>query len=349
MTEEPIPIALCTRYDQLGASSRLRFYDFVPALREAGYAPAVYPFFRRRYLERLYAGGGKSRLSAAASLLRRLWLAFLLPERLIVEYELLPMMSAALELRLLHRHRYILNFDDNVWEKYIGMPRLAGKYDQLIAAASGVIVANDFLAEKVDKLNANWIKIPTVIDLDRYARRADKRPKLTLCWIGTPVTYGYLEHFASVLRAMARIVDFDLLVIASKNLASRAIPGVSMIFEDWSAETEVELISSCHIGIMPLDNDEFARGKSAYKLIQYLGAGLPVIGSAVGENRQVIDAGCGFLADSAEEWVSALRQLADPACRTKKILGAEARAIFFSLQRYGGIYTDFVRKTFRDK
>ena len=92
-----LPLAVCTRYDELGASSRLRYYAYRAALEEGGFAVRMLPFFGRAYLKRLYGGGGKSRWLAAAALLRRLAALPGLPERLLIEYELLPSLPAGVE------------------------------------------------------------------------------------------------------------------------------------------------------------------------------------------------------------------------------------------------------------
>ena len=341
-----IPLGVLTRYDEMGASSRLRYYLFRNALENGGFRPEYHPFFRAAYLRRLYAGQGKSRLLAAGALLRRLALLPRLPERLLVEYELLPELSAACELKFLRRHRYILNFDDNVWEKYAAQPRLAGKYDELIRRADGVIAANDFLLERVAALNPNAIKIPTVVDLGAYDPAGVKKfPRFTVGWIGTPVTYSYLEQAAGALRTMSRAADFELLVIARRDLEARAIPGVRMRFADWSADAEAGLLLQCHAGIMPLTDDPFSRGKSAYKLIQYQAAGLPAIASPVGENVRVIRHGVtGFLADSPAEWADALKQLAaDSGLCAAMGLAARAAAFDYSLQKYGPVEAAFLR------
>lgn len=128
-----VPLGVYTRYDRLGASSRLRYYGYRAAFEAAGFAPEFYPFFSDAYLTRLYAGRGKSRLLAAAALVRRFAASTRLPEKLLIEYELLPELPYGIEARFLRGRRYVLNFDDDVWIKYEGRGRLADKYDRLVA------------------------------------------------------------------------------------------------------------------------------------------------------------------------------------------------------------------------
>ncbi len=302
------------------------------------------PFFSRAYLKRLYAGLGKSRVLACAALLRRLSVLRRLPRHLLIEYELLPNVPAALEMAILRHHCYVLNFDDNVWEKYAGT-RLSGKFDRIISGAAGVIVANNFLAQRVSGLNDNWLEIPTAVDLAHYGGEVAKRSRFTLVWVGTPVTYVYLEKFADTLRAMTAVADYELLVLARRCLEKRSIPGVPMRFEDWSVANEAQVLASSHVGIMPLTDDPMSCGKSAYKIIQYLAAGLPVIASPVGENTRVLTHECGILAGTRDEWCEAVRCLAeDTAVRARLSRGATERAKEYSLQKFRPVLTDFMRK-----
>ncbi len=342
------PLAMCTRYGRLGASSRLRFHCYADALREAGYRVAIDSFYPNEYLRKLYAGKGASRRLALNALAGRFFRSFALPERLIVEYELLPFVPYGIEKLFLSRRRYVLNFDDNVWEKYAKSPLMRGKYDRLAAGAAGVIAANAFLREKAAAFNSNVIEIPTAVELADYRVDLPKRPGFALCWIGTPMTYFYLERIADTLRAMAKKVDFTLVVIARKSLESRRIAGIKQEFLDWSEESETVEIARCHAGIMPLADDDFSRGKSAYKLIQCLAAGLPVIASPVGENCRVVNDGCGFLAHDTAGWCGALAKLAEPETYRRLAGGAKERARDYSLEVQRPRYVEFVKACFGD-
>ena len=335
-------LGIFTRYDRMGASSRLRFYQWQEDFASFGYEPEFYPLLTRNYLKKLYRSGKKSKLALAAASICRFFQLLKAPRELLIEYELFPYLPAKWELLFLRRKRYFLGFDDNVWEKYSNDPALADKYDLLIRNAAGVIVANEFLYEKVKPLNSNLLRLPTVIQLEDYLASAPPKPeRFTIGWIGTPVTYRYLEAFAEILQKASKAVDFELKVIASKHLTP--IDGVRMHFVDWSTETEVQELKTCHIGIMPLTDDDFSKGKSAYKLIQYLGAGLPSVASPVGENCKVITPETGFLANSAEEWIEAIRTLAgDSTLRHNMSEAALVRAYDYSQARYAAEFEKFL-------
>ena len=337
------PLALCTRYTAKGASSRLRFFDYTDALEKAGFAVEKDCFYPEKYLEKLYRTGRRDPLCLAGALMKRLCRAHRLPEALWIEYELLPYLPFWAEALLLRNRRYVLNFDDDIFLRYGQEPN---KLDWLTAGAAGVICANDRLLERVSRHQKNVLKVPTVVNLTKYrnavelAAHAAPDHKLMAVWIGTPVTYRYLLDAAEHLRAMYRERPYTLRVIASADLPP--VDGLEMQFFDWSEETEAMLIAEADFGIMPLlANDAFAGGKSAYKIIQYLACGLPVIASPVGENCRVLTPECGILASSPEEWARAINNMTDPALHT----GAAIRGREYSIEHWGPKVADFLRET----
>ncbi|MBR7138057.1 MAG: glycosyltransferase family 4 protein [Lentisphaeria bacterium] len=329
-------LALFCRYAENGASSRLRFFRYLPFFRAAGVGVEIHSFFDAPYLERLYAGKGRSLPALFRGIWRRKKELAHLPCHvpLFIEYELFPMLWSWCDLRALKKRKYFLNFDDPVWEKYAKIPTLRNKYDTLAKHAAGIVAANDLIVERFSKLNRNILKVPTAIDLDRYdAAPKEKFSRFTIVWIGSPATFGYLTAFQPTLKKMAASCDFELLIIGKSTWG--ALPGVPSRSVEWSEESEAELISRSHLGIMPLPDESFAKGKSAYKLIQYAGAGLPALGAPVGENCQVIsDCETGFLCRTAAEWCSRLRELAENE-KLRFEMGKRARekAEMWSLKR----------------
>ncbi|MDD3155153.1 MAG: glycosyltransferase [Victivallaceae bacterium] len=367
-------VTIYTRYGRAGASSRLRFYDWLPRLeggsavssgnfdqspvddcRDDGKHDAclvfspVRNFFPDCYLKKLYAGDKTAKLYYLFALLRRgMQLLRNRKKPLWLEYELLPFLPWRFEKIFLPR-RYVVAFDDNVWEKYRSTPLLSDKFDEISRHASGVIVANEFLQNKVQALNRNILLLPTVLEPSRYRQEHEEKFKrFTLIWIGTPITYrASLAPFQGMLRKLAQQIDFELLIVAGKSLQAEAFEGVPMRFEDWSPETETTLPGRCHVGIMPLPEDEFSQGKSAYKLLQYQAAGLPLVASPVGENRRVVQEGVnGFTPATEEEWIARLQTLSRDEALCKRLgQNALANSRFYSFNYYRDTLSSFLNRT----
>jgi glycosyltransferase involved in cell wall biosynthesis len=189
--------------------------------------------------------------------------------------------------------------------------------------AHTVVAGNDYLARHARQAGARHVEIvPTAIDLGRYRDlpAAPASHGVTVGWIGIPLNAHYLQMVEPALR----VVDSIQLHVVGAPVPPEfhGIPAESF---PWSEDTEIARIAGFDIGIMPLCDTPWERGKCAYKLLQVMAAGKPVIASPVGANVQVVRHGInGFLADTTEEWTNALRSLAaDPALRQR--MGAEAR------------------------
>ena len=330
-------IACLTRYDGLGASSRVRFMQYHGALVRLipGLVIEQQPLLSATYLERKYAGRGvfaatvRSYACRVAS--RGLGLA---PDLWWIEKELWPFVPATIELTLLRRRPYVLDLDDAIFHNYDQHPsrvvrRLYGtKIDRLMAGAALVAAGNEYLAARARAAGARWVEVlPTVIDLDRYPAprlRAAGAPAgvVTVGWIGSPATAHYLAQIAEPLARLARERRVRLVVVGGGPVD---LPGLDVTTVPWTEATEVESIAGFDIGVMPLADSPWERGKCGYKLIQYMACGVPVVASPVGVNTAIVSEGVnGFLATTPDDWHAALAKLAgDAALRAR--LGHKGR------------------------
>jgi len=322
-----IDVLLLTRYERLGASSRVRFLQYLPALEREGFTFDVQPLLDNAYVRSLYGGpkvGFGSLLLAYARRFRALHRR-LRYDLVWLEKEALPWLPAFLEIARLQGLPYVVDYDD-AWfyryERHWLSPLLGHKIDAVMRVAHTVVAGNDFLARRARQAGARAVEIvPSAIDLDRY-QNLPARPAagpLNVGWIGIPLNAHYLAIVAPALRAAEGI---NLQVVGGPVPVELAgIPAESF---PWTEESEIARIAAFDVGIMPLHDTPWERGKCAYKLIQVMAAGKPVIASPVGANRQVVEHGVnGFLAETPEEWTQALRALSDPDLRRR--MGEAAR------------------------
>ena len=281
-----------------------------------------------------YSRGRPDAANVLSAFATRLWGALKMPRSalVVIEYELLPWLPAVLERWLAWRgFRMVLDYDDAIFHQYDAHPnpwvrRLLGrKIATVMRLAHTVVAGNAYLADYARRAGARRVVvIPTVIDLLRYpvVERAHHTEVFTIGWIGSPSTARYLQGVAPALaqvcadgRAMVRLIG----------AGSADLRGVPVDAIPWREETEVDEIRRCDVGIMPLPDEPWARGKCGFKLIQYMACGLPVVASPVGVNQQIVEHGVnGFLAQTPQEWVTALDTLRnDPALRAR--MGAAGR------------------------
>ena len=226
----------------------------------------------------------------------------------------------------------IFDFDDAIWLPLQGRSNgmfsrlhFHGKTRSICRIATAVSAGNSYLADYARRFNQRVAVIPTSIELDDYpvvSEPAD-RP-FVVCWTGSISTLAHFEHARVALERLAERVDLVVKVICNRP-PEQPIAGARTDFVPWSAATEARAVGESHVGIMPLPDDEFTRGKCGLKALQCMATGRPVVISPVGMNVELIRHGRnGFLAATPREFVEALSDLADsPDLRRR--LGQAAR------------------------
>jgi glycosyltransferase involved in cell wall biosynthesis len=320
-------ILLLGRYSDLGASSRYRFYQYLPYLREQGFDITVSPFLDNAYIQRRYSGQRTSLLKVVLTYGQRIS-SLLQSDRydlIWLEKEALPWIPPWLE-SLLYKSRvpYLVDYDDAIFHQYDQHPSslirslLGKKIDRVMHKAAMVIAGNDYLATHAYQSGAKKVEVlPTVIDLERYPLVARSENEVfTIGWIGSPMTCGYLKEIQPALQKVCRDGKARVVAIGAKGLELEDVP---LEIKPWSEATEVQNIQQFDVGIMPLSDSPFEWGKCGLKLIQYMGCACPVIGSPIGVNQKIIEPGInGFQASCQEEWVEAFQTLKnDPMLRKR--------------------------------
>lgn len=330
-------ILFLTRYGRLGASSRMRFLLYLPWFKKMGIECTIAPLIDDKQLAERYRKNRYGLSSLMRSYTRRL--LFLRQKRRFdlvwIEKEALPWFPAWLEHWLLGGVPYALDFDDAIFHNYdlhssLVVRRFFSKrIDHLMAGARLVVAGNNYLAQRAREAGAPMVEIvPTLVDLDRYSAKIASNGKVDLpriVWIGSPSTARYLELLQKPLEELGRQFTFKLRVIGADAFA---LQGVNVECVPWTEASEAALIRECDIGIMPLLDSPWERGKCGYKLIQYMACGLPVVASPVGVNCEIISNGeNGYLAGSDVEWVDVLGTLLSDAVLRHQMGAAGRRRV----------------------
>jgi glycosyltransferase involved in cell wall biosynthesis len=324
-------ILALTRYQRLGSSSRVRFYQYFPYLQSQGVEIISVPFFDDEYVRNLYQGQTLSLQVVLQAYIHRLttlthknnfdlfW----------VEKEFLPWVPAIIESLFRARNiPYVVDYDDAVFHRYglhanpLVRTFLGNKIDHVMHNASLVIAGNEYLAERAIKARARKVDIlPSVVDVKQYMLKQHKPDSaFVIGWIGSPVTESYLGIIHEALDELKQESAIKFILVGAGNAQPFAAIPTEMI--PWSEEIELTVNQKFDVGIMPLIDGPFERGKCGYKLIQYMAGGLPVVASPVGVNQQIVEHGInGYLANSTDEWINYLRKLRDDV-QSRKVMGA---------------------------
>ncbi len=241
--------------------------------------------------------------------------------------------------------RLVFDFDDAVmyrsskWQNPRSRSRML-KFKKTVQACDLIFAGNSFLKEEAERFISpqKVYVIPTVIDLDRYTPKNhdDSHDGLTLGWIGSRSSLPYLKAIMPALEDLSRRHSIvRLKIVCDRFLDSRHIP---VIKKRWEEATEVEDVKSFDVGLMPLSDDVWSKGKCALKIIQSLAVGVPVVCSPVGANREIVKNGSnGFWAKAQSEWIERLSILIEnPSLRQD--MGRRGRRIVaekYSVQAIG--------------
>lgn len=324
-------ILALTRYGRLGASSRVRVLQYVPALEKAGFTVRVQSLFHDDDLRRLYKEGRRSPARMMKALVERTAAILKAQDGEIVwlQQELFPFLPYGIEAALLAGKKLVIDFDDahHLYYKPLPAPlRLiyGAKIERLMRRADVVIAGSPFMVDTARAAGAkNVHQVYSAVDSTAFPALAPQPPRFTVGWIGTPMTARQSLH--QLREPLARFLgetNADAVFIGMDDSQFPELPGKRVA---WSEAAEQEFLPRLSVGLCPLDDTPWTRGKSGYKIIQYMASGRPALTSPVGIAAEIVEDGVtGFHCRTPDDWYRRLHQLhGDPALL--KTLGEVSR------------------------
>jgi len=315
-----------------GAGTRARIIQYLPYLAAAGIRGDVRPFFSAEFFAIVYQSG------RWATKLRHFFISSvkrfsdcLRAKQYDVVYlyrEGFPLGPPVIEWWLLRSGKPVVyDLDDAIHlpdprpglnRRLISLLKWHSKVPWMIARSAHVVVGNDYLKAYAERFNPRVTVVPTPEDPSRFPNRP-KPPgtPFTIGWIGSHSTAHYLKQLTPVFQELAKRYSFVLKVVGANSPI--VMPGVQVVNKPWRLHEEVEDVQSFDIGAYPLSGAEFDRGKACYKAILYMAAGVPIVASNHGANRDIIQDGVnGLLASSEREWIERLAlSIENPTLRAR--------------------------------
>jgi glycosyltransferase involved in cell wall biosynthesis len=239
----------------------------------------------------------------------------------------------------------VFDVDDALW-----LNGRAGFSERIASLCDGVLAGNDFLAEHYRNVASRVWVVPTCVDTEVWVPRRGRSAggEWTVGWTGSLSTLPYLAAIEEPLADfLEQHPDARLLVVSERAPALGKLPAGRWRFEKWSPAAEVGLVQQMDVGLMPLPDSDWARGKCALKMLLYMSVGVPVVVSPVGVSRDILSKGeVGIAAAAGSDWVVALSRLfGDRSAATR--MGHEGRRVveaFYSVRENA----DLLARVFRE-
>ncbi len=367
----PIRVLALSPIPEEGAGCRFRIAQFIPYLRSVGIDVTLRSLYTADFFHLVYKHGHYLRKASRFATLSLKHIASLRDlsrfDVLFLYREMLPIGPAVVERLLAIRGRppIVFDFDDAIFlpsvseaNQFIRALKAPGKVATIIRHSDRVIAGNEYLAAYARRFTDAVTVIPTCVDTTRFVpspsafsrNGSGAAHEPIVGWIGSPTTAPYVRSLADVLRRVREQHAFTLRVSGAGDTVT--VPGVDIEQPAWSLSDEVELFNTCDVGVYPLADDEWSRGKCGFKAIEFMACGVPVVASAVGVNREIIQDGVnGFLASSEREWVEKIGSLLSDR-ELRKRFGEDGRRTVeerYSLRINAPALADALRATFRDR
>jgi len=297
------------------ASQRFRFEQYYELLRSNGFEIVIRSFWSERMWDIFYENGHffRKAIFLIGSLFKRIFLLFNLRkyDYIFIHREVSPVgppLFSWIASKVLKK-KIIFDFDDAIWlpnysyyNRWFSFLKNYSNTKRLCKWAYKVSCGNDYLQDFAKRYNANTVLNPTTIDTEYYHNKIkvyNLTTPLVIGWTGTHSTIKYLSEVIPILQELEKELSFTFLVISDEK------PGFelnSLEYIQWKKETEIDDLLKIDVGIMPLVENEWSKGKCGFKALQYMALGIPAIVSPVGVNTQIVNQTNGFVCHNKKEW-----------------------------------------------
>lgn len=312
-------------------SQRFRFEQYINRLESEGNKIEFHPFLSDSTWKSLYKNGSffKKAFGIIGSFWRRFILLFYLRKADVIfihrEASMIgPPIFEWIIAKIL-RKSYIYDFDDAIWlpnysQSNARFHRLKAywKVKKIAKWAKHVSVGNDFLKEWTEKYNTHVSVISTTIDLKNvHTKKCNHQKDIPVIgWTGTHTTLHYIDPIIPVLQELEKTHNFIFRVISNE---APTYSLKSLAFCPWNKETEISDLATFNIGIMPLNETPWSKGKCGFKALQYMALEIAPVVSPVGVNTEIVtDGENGFLCTTPDQWKARLIELLEnPSLRQK--------------------------------
>lgn len=305
-----------SKYGPMGASSRMRTYNYTPFFKSK-FEVTNSALFSDDYIKKLYSNEKVSPHYIVYRYIRQFVFfikALFCADIIWIEKELFPYIPLPIEVLIkIFGKKLVLDYDDAIYHNYSSSKFSAlfkWKFGMIARYADIVLCGNRIIEDYMkERGSCNTRILPTVIDADKYCINTIEvnTSKIVVGWIGTPKTQKFLTIIDDVIKQLQLKYEVELRVIGGND--SHGLNSKVTIVP-WSDDSEVVELNKIDIGIMPLFDGDFERGKCGYKLIQYMALAKPVLASPVGVNESIIEEGInGMLCADSKQWYTNLEAL----------------------------------------
>ena len=312
-------IIFFTRYNTNSASVRYRFLQYFKLLEKNNFETSLFYLFNDKFFNNKIIKNKLNFFIVIISYIKRIFQILTIDKNsiVVIHLELFPYLPSFGEKILKYRNiKTIIDLDDAIFFKYENLKNiflkffLKEKFKKIFKLNNIIFSGNEYNKQYSKRYGSENVYIlPTVVPVINYQAKSSikKLNNFTIVWIGSPSTAIYLKNIYKSLYILNHNHKIHIRIIGAGEIS---LPGVQFESYRWSESTEINLISECHVGIMPLINDSWSKGKCGFKLIQYMACKLPCIASPVGMNNQIIQHNKnGFLVKSDDEWIKYILEL----------------------------------------